>query len=192
VSVPIGRVAHERRRVLIPAGVLALANLALHAFVIYPAAQRTDAAEERALRSRDVLAAAQREHAQAESLVRSSRDADRALERFYGEVLPSSLAGARRITYSRLAELARETNLLYERRSFETEERQGSGLQGLRIAMDLEGDYRDVRDFVYRLESSPEFVVIEQVTLDTGADEDAPLLLSLHLATYFRSAADGR
>lgn len=191
MSLPLARVAREWRHVLIPVGILALLNLALQMFVIYPASLRTDAAEQRAAQSRQALADAQRDQAQAEAVVRSSRDADQDLERFYGDVLPASLAAARRMTYARLAQLASETNLLYDRRSFEQEPQRQSDLTILRITMDLEGDYRDVRDFIYRLESSPEFVVIEEVTLDTGSDEDAPLALSMRLATYFRSARDG-
>lgn len=191
MSLPLARVAREWRHVLIPVGIVALLNLALQMFVIYPASLRTDAAEQRAAQSRQALADAQRDQAQAEAVVRSSRDADQDLERFYGDVLPASLAAARRMTYARLAQLARETNLLYDRRSFEQEPQRQSDLTILRITMDLEGDYRDVRDFIYRLESSPEFVVIEEVTLDTGSDEDAPLALSMRLATYFRSARHG-
>ena len=191
MSLPVARAAHEWRRVLIPIGILALVNVALHLFVIYPASLRTDAAEQRAARSREALAAAQRDHAQAEAVVQTSRAADQDLQRFYGDVLPASLAAARRMTYSRLAQLARETNLLYDRRSFAPDARRQGDLTGLRITMDLEGDYRDVREFIYRLESSPEFVVIEEVTLDTGADEQAPLALSMRLATFFRSAGDG-
>jgi len=187
----MARVAHEWRRVLIPVGMLALVNVALHLFVIYPASLRTDAAEQRAARSREALAAAERDHAQAEAVVQTSRAADQDLQRFYGDVLPASLAAARRMTYSRLAQLARETNLLYDRRSFQSDARRRGDLTALRITMDLEGDYRDVREFIYRLESSPEFVVVEAVTLDTGTDEQAPLALSMRLATFFRSTGDG-
>jgi Tfp pilus assembly protein PilO len=191
MSLPLGRIAREWRRVLVPVGLLALVNVALHLFVIYPASIRAQSAEQRAARSRQVLADARREHAQAEAVVQSSRAADQDLERFYGDVLPASLAGARRMTYTRLAQLAREANLLYDRRSFEPDAQQKSALSALRIAMDLEGDYRDVREFIYRLESAPEFVVIEEVTLDTGTDENAPLALSMQLATFFRSSDGG-
>jgi len=191
MTLPLGRIAREWRHVLIPVSALALIVIALQLFVIYPASLRADAAEQRAARARDMLAEAQREHARAEAVVSSSRAADQDLRRFYGDVLPASLAAARRMTYARLADLARETNLLYDRRSFDPDARQKGDLASLRITMDLEGDYRDVREFVYRLESSPEFVVIEEITLDTGADENAPLALSMRLATYFRSGSDG-
>lgn len=191
MSLPLARVAKEWRHVLIPAAILAAVNLALYLFVIYPASLRTDAAEQRAAESRQARAAAEREHGQAQAVVQSSRAAGEDLQRFYGDVLPANLAAARRMTYARLAQLARETNLLYDRRSFEPDRQRDGDLTALRITMDLEGDYRDVREFIYRLESSPEFVVIEEVTLDTGVDEHAPLVLSMQLATYFRSRGDG-
>ena len=36
--------------------------------------------------------------------------------------------------------------------------------------MVLEGDYRDVRRFIHKLETAPEFVVIEDVGAGAGRD----------------------
>src|SRR4026208_2238396 len=91
--------------------------------------------------------------------------ADAELKTFYDDVLPADLAGARRMTYARLAQLARDANLKYEHRTYEPDESYKGDLQKLEIVMDLSGDYDDVRNFVHRLETSPEFVVIEKMTL---------------------------
>jgi Tfp pilus assembly protein PilO len=188
---PITRVASEWRRVLVPLAVLAVINVAVYAFAVYPMSQRAAGAERRAQASRDALASARQEHARAQAVVNSTSQATAGLGRFYGDVLPADLAGARRMTYARLAQLARETNLLYDRRSFERDDGYGGALEKLNITMELEGDYRDIREFIYRLEASPEFVVIEDVALSSGADEEAPLTLTLRLATYFRGQDDG-
>jgi len=56
--------------------------------------------------------------------------------------------------------------------------------------MSLKGEYQDLRQFIYELESSPEFIIIDDVTL-SQPEADKPLVLSLQLSTYYRLAADG-
>ena len=44
-------------------------------------------------------------------------------------------------------------------------------LDDLNIGMELTGDYADMRDFIYDLETSPEFVAIEGVALAEDAQQ---------------------
>jgi hypothetical protein len=44
-----------------------------------------------------------------------------------------------------------------------------------------------MRDFIYQLETAPEFVVIDNVQLAEGADRDGSLVVTLDLSTYFRN-----
>ena len=60
----------------------------------------------------------------------------------------------------------------------------------LRISMVLEGDYDSVRRFIYELETTPGFVIIDDVTLAQN-DPDRPLALSLELSAYFRTGLNG-
>jgi hypothetical protein len=52
--------------------------------------------------------------------------------------------------------------------------------------MELAGSYVDIRNFIHEIESSPEFVVIDNVGLTEGAGTDA-LRLDVQLSTYFRT-----
>ena len=55
----------------------------------------------------------------------------------------------------------------------------------------LTGDYRDVRRFIYSLETAPEFIVLENVALTSAAEQPGRTLgMNLEIATYYR-AADG-
>ncbi len=54
--------------------------------------------------------------------------------------------------------------------------------------MVLQGEYENIRRFVYELETAPEFVIIDDVTL-TQADAAKPLTLTLELSTYYRLGA---
>jgi Tfp pilus assembly protein PilO len=187
---PLTRIAGEWRRVLLPLAVLAIVDVAVYAFVVYPMTLSAAGAARRADTARQARVAAEREFELAQAVVRSSGVAAGDLQRFYTKVLPADLPAVRRMTYARLAELARETNLLYDRRSFEEDPAYRGTLKRLQITMDLEGNYRDIREFIYRLESAPEFVVIEDLALSSGNDEEAPLALTLRLATYFREGGE--
>jgi type IV pilus assembly protein PilO len=179
------RIAADKRRVLIPLAIAAVANLALWLFVVYPLETRARTAESRAQAARTNLAQATVEYRAAEALRTGRVRADQQLTRFYNEVLPHDQAGARRITYLRLARLADQANLRHERRSFSPEVDEDSALARLDMTITLNGQYRDVRRFIHSLETSPEFIVIEGVSL-TQAERDEPLSLALKLATYYR------
>ena len=138
------------------------------------------------------LLAAQRDNRSAEA-ARAARDrASSALTTFYSDVLPHDLAGARRITYLRLAQLARKEELRAQRRSSEPEEPgRNSSLRRLKISMTLAGDYENMRQFIYQLETTPDFVVIDDITLSEAGEPGSPLVLTLALSTYYQAHADG-
>ena len=63
-----------------------------------------------------------------------------------------------------------------------------SSLERLRVSYALAGDYDDIRSLIYDIETAPDFLVIENVFLSEGQDEQAPLTLTLEVSTYFRTA----
>jgi Tfp pilus assembly protein PilO len=186
------RIAREKRPWLLALAALAAINLGLYVAVVYPLAAQVAAAEGRASRAAGDLAQATREEQQARHTVSGKARAADELARFYQEILPGDQAEARRITYLRLAQMARGANLRFERRTFVAQEVRNSQLSRLDMAMVLRGSYQDIRRFIHDLETSPEFVVITNVALaqQRRVEGDA-LELTLALATYFRTA-DGR
>lgn len=187
--IPVRRVIEEKRRFVLPLFVVLLANLVLYAVAVYPLERRVNGAEEQAQIARAARLAGEREHAIARATLEGKDRADRELRKFYAEVLPGDQPSARRITYLRLARLAREAGLEPGRSTFETEALKGSTLTRLGMSLDLQGDYSAIRRFVYLLETAPEFTIIENVTL--ASSEQGPLNLTLSLATYYRTRADG-
>ena len=72
-----------------------------------------------------------------------------------------------------------------------TPERQpDSPLARLRTTLVLSGGYRNVRRFIYELETAPAFVVIEEVLLEQGTGDTADLVLTLGVSTYYRVESD--
>ena len=115
--------------------------------------------------------------------------ADLELRKFYKEVLPANESQAVRLTWLRVAQIARESNVRHQRIASEPSTEKGSDLSKLTSMFVLTGDYQDVRRFLYALETAPEFLVLERVEL-TGGDQqrDRGLSVILQVATYYRAA----
>jgi Tfp pilus assembly protein PilO len=182
------RAVSEHRRLVLILGVALLVNTILYVVVVYPLSQRVANIEQRNQAAERALAQARMEHAQATGTLTGKARASAELTTFYQDVLPKDLAGARRLTYLRLARLAREANLEYDRSSYEPVVDTNSTLTRLQIQMVLSGTYAEMRDFIYQLETASEFVVIDNVVLAEGSEESGSLVVTLDLSTYFRGA----
>jgi Tfp pilus assembly protein PilO len=189
MRVPLKRILFEKRRLVVPLVGGLLVNALIFAFAVYPLTIRARGAENREATALIQLAGAERDQAAARAALDGKRRTDAALETFYREVLPANLAGARQITYLHLAQLAQKEGLRAGRRSTEPESDRDSTLGRLRVSMVLQGDYEDVRRFIYDLESASEFFVIEDVGLVEGSEPNAPLMVTLTVATYYRAGA---
>jgi hypothetical protein len=187
-----GRVYREKRASLVVLAVLALANAAFFGGVVYPLQSRVASADQRAAAAATELAAAEREHGLASETLLGKEKAQVELMRFYEEILPSNQSAARRITYLRLAELAREADLAFDQRTFSVADLRESSLNRLDITMLLTGPYDSVRQFIHELEETQEFIVITGVELVQRRTNDSALELTLRLATYYRTADDGQ
>jgi type IV pilus assembly protein PilO len=102
-------------------------------------------------------------------------------------VLPATASAAQRLTYLRLAQLARDANVRLERGSNSIKREKNSTLSKVSTDYMLTGDYRDVRRFIYSLETAPEFVVLENVALSSDQQAEHGLSVQIDVATYFRS-----
>ena len=191
MRITAARILTDKRALIVPLGIALLANVAIYALAVYPLSIKMRGASVRASRAAEDLASARRDAQSARATESSEIRAREELQRFYTKVLPRDLAGARRITYLRLAQLADHNNLRSERRSAAPQAGRDSTLGRLYITMVLEGDYEDIRRFVYQLETAPEFVVIDDVSLTEGAESTSPLVLTLQLSAYYRDQTDG-
>ena len=185
------RVMREHRRVVVPLAIALGVNVVLYAAVVYPLSQRVANIEQRDRTAEEQLQAAQRDYGQARGTLTGKDRAAAELATFYNDVLPSNLAGARRLTHLRLAQLARESNLKFVRATFESVGPKEGTLVQLKIGMDLSGTYSDIRAFIHQLETAPEFVVIDNITLGQGNDA-GPLAVRVQLSTYYRNAGAPR
>lgn len=181
------RILQEKRGWIVGLVVLAMLDAGLYVFGVLPLRSRVASMDEQALRAGAEFAQAARQLALSEKTVSGKSRAADQLRKFYEEVLPPDQAGARRVTHLDLAKLAGKVNLRVERKTqIETQEK-GSALVRLDSDVVLQGGYADVREFLYELETAPEFVVINDVELAQRETEGADLVLTLSVSTYYRA-----
>jgi Tfp pilus assembly protein PilO len=179
-------IAEHRRTVYMLVGGVVL-NLLVFAFLVYPLQSDVASVEQRTKSAEDALASAEGDFSRANGTLTGKDRATKELDTFYSSVLAQDLPGARRLTFARLAQLASSSRLDFERRKYEPVIERGSNLTRLKVTMDLAGSYANVRDFIHEIESSPEFVVIDDVALTEVGESADSLRLTLQLSTYFRT-----
>ena len=185
------RIFVEKRALIIPVAVGVVLNIAAYLFVVRPLALKSAGVADRAAAARQALAVAERDLAAARALVTGTSRADEELATFYEQVLPPDQNSARRLTYLSIYHLARKMNVKFLDRKTEVEPPKRDARVGRwKIRTELQGDYENLRQFIYALESAPEFVIIDDVTL-AEANQNEPLALTVNLSTYFRLRPDG-
>ena len=188
----LGQIFGDYRRLILALAVVAIVNMAVDALVIYPLSLKVGSSERRAATVTEQLRAAQKDSDGVHATLAKTGQAESDLARFYKDVLPADISGARRLTYARLASMASEHNLNIVQRSYALDDSYKGRLERLQIEMSINGEYPDIRDFIYAVETAPEFVVIENVGVTEGARAQSGLTVALRLATYFRGGQDGR
>ena len=185
------RIVVEKRALIVPLLVGAIANVAVYALVVYPLGVKSAGAADRAVAAAQALQAAEREQAAAAALVTGKSRADEELSTFYDKVLPGDQAAARNLTYATLPALARKTNVKFLDRNVDVPIlAKGARLGVLKIRTRWQGDYESLRHFIYELESAPAFVIIDDVSIAQN-EANKPLTLMLQLSTYYRVGANG-
>jgi Tfp pilus assembly protein PilO len=185
------RIFVEKRVLIIPVALGVVLNIAAYLFVVRPLAVKSAGVADRAIAAKQALTLAERDLAAARALVTGTSRADEELATFYEQVLPADQNSARRVTYLSLYHLARKMNVKFLDRKTEVETPKRDARVGRwKIRTELQGDYENLRQFIYALESAPEFVIIDDVTLSQN-DAAKPLTLTIELSSYYRLDAHG-
>ena len=182
----LNRIVAEKRTGITVVAVMVVAAVGLYVLAVYPLTIRAAAIRARQAASVQALASAQQSYDAVRATIDRKGAASDQLERFYGEILPPDLAGARGITYARLAALAGRYNLVMERRSSASEQDDTSDLARLRMTTLLAGEWADIRAFIAAVEDAPEFIVIQEIVLSQSEEVGASLALALGVSTYYR------
>ena len=184
------RIFAERRSLLVPLFALLIIDAVLVGAVVLPMRTTVAAAEDEASEARTLLAQANQRMKMMQA-ARSSRDrAEKELATFYGSILPSTQAAASRVLLVEVARLARENNLRLGAQAWEEEKVKDSSLRRLIAKVDLIGDYGAVLRFIYDVETSESFLVINSISLSQATRQaggaSGALQLSVDMGTYYR------
>ena len=188
------RVLAEKRSIVFPLLLFVIANVVLYAVVVFPLGHQVASAHAEATHQHEQLYAARLELKTARATVTGKAQADEALQQFYKAVLPGDQGTALRLTYTRLAALAHQANVKLEHGVNAVSREKGSTLAKLTTTYSLSGDYRNVRKFIYAIETAPEFIVIDNIALQSAGDQGQPnrgLGMTLEISTYFRAPNGG-
>ena len=186
----VRRVLHEHRAWIWPLAVLLALNVLALVLAILPMSRAVAASESRAAAASADAGVAATELAAA-TTARDGRDiATRELGTFHRDVLPQGVGAARRLLQLKIAQLARAHDVTFARSIATPESIRGSELARLQANIELVGRYRDVRQFLYELETSKDFVIVDSIVLSEGEDATAPLNLTLVISTYFKAVPD--
>jgi Tfp pilus assembly protein PilO len=182
------RIVSERRAVVVPVLTVLAINIAVLALAVFPLQASVSGDESRAGDVKFDLANALRAERIANETQASTVRADEELKTFYSDVLPRSHAAARNLLFVQLRQFSSENNVKFETNTFEPEPVDDSSLVRFRVDTQLTGSYADIRQFLYDIETSGDFYVIEQVKLAESALEPGAgsrLEVVLQIVTYY-------
>jgi Tfp pilus assembly protein PilO len=182
----VRRIVQEHRTSILAVGIALAANVLVYALVVYPMADRVANIERTSQEAQNDLRTARGEYERANGMLTGKDKAAQELSTFYSTVLPKGFVGARRLTTLKLLQLARQNDLDAGGLSAQPVVSADSTLRQLRLQMDLAGSYANMRSFIHQLEVSPDFVVIDNISLREGADDGGTLVVNLELSTYYR------
>ena len=185
------RVLIEKKFSIVSVVAVLAIDVVLQLFVLYPWTVRSQTYERERLDVIEKQEVVRRESEAIHKMVQAKTDAEAELDRFYRDVLPQGLAGARVESFSRLTSLAALHGLTMERRSSSPMVVERSPLRRLDISMLLQGEYHDLRRFIYDLEVGKEFLVIEEIVLRRDETVRDGEVLDLGLSTYYLSEGAG-
>lgn len=185
----VRRIVSENRRTIWILAAALVVNAALYALVVSPLSERVQTEEQQAADTTRSLNAAQRMFSTAEGTVSGKQRAEDELQQFYKEVLPPDLSGARR-AFSHLDHLAEMSDVRRISSRTPPEPERTGELRKLTRTLVLSGEYANIRQFIHELETIPEFLVLESITVMQSA-EGRELNVTARVATYYRAGTDG-
>ena len=184
------RIFAERRSLLVPLFALLIIDGVLLGAVVFPLRSSVASAEQDAAAAQSTLAQANQRMKMMQAAQTSRDRAEKELATFYGSVLPKGQVEASRILLVEIARLARENNLRLGARAWEPEKVKDSDLQRLTGKVDLTGDYGAILRFIYDVETSEQFLVINSISLAQATRQvggaSGALQLSIEMGTYYR------
>jgi hypothetical protein len=184
------RVYRERRGLVLPLLLLVAISIGTLALGVFPLSRHVAGLESDAIDANMALKLAQADEIKAKHERTSKERAEIDLHKFYADVLPGDFVAASELTNKNMVQWARESGIVFSSGQFrpaKTDEKTKSRLTKMTGKVTLKGAYTGIVNFLYRVETAEEFIVIEEVNLNQpGSSETGTNLeLDLVVSTYF-------
>lgn len=180
------RVFAERKGLVLPLLVALAVNIGVLALGVFPLQASVAGDENRATAVKMQLAEAQRMQRHANDTRASQVRADQELKQFYSDVLPGSHAEARNLLYLELRNIAVQNGLSFTSGISKREAVEDSALMRISTNVSLNGNYSNIRRFLYDFETAEEFFIVESVKLGPSTRrEGGSLEVALAVTTYY-------
>ena len=178
------RILNDNRKFVIAIAIALSVNVLFYLVAVYPLKTRAIRINGQTLAAEEAFQLAQDRLEGINRIKRQNDEANRQLLRFYREVLPVNLSGARSAIYTRLFRLIGDLELKYERRNVSEERGDTDKLSRVSTRMVISGKYHEVREFIYKIELAQEFFLIDRILLEQK-EEGPDLTLTLDVSTYY-------
>jgi Tfp pilus assembly protein PilO len=179
-------IREEWLKVSIFLGVVAVANLILYAALNLPRMHREATEEGRVTVLTQNLGEVSRRVGLMKDLDQRFEGEKTKVKTFYDDVLGTK--DGRMIQIQReVRAIAASLGMDPETIAYQPEYLDKVGLVRFGINVPLSGDYRNLRQFINKIEKSENFLIVDSVTLSGAKDGGALLDLNIHLTTFFDS-----
>jgi Tfp pilus assembly protein PilO len=179
-------IREERAKVAAALGALAVANLLLYVALNLPRMHRQGVEERRVSALTQNLSEVSRRVTLMKDLDQRFEGEKAKVETFYNDILGTKDDRMIRIQRE-VRSIASSLGMDPETIAYQPELLDKLGLVRFTISVPLVGDYRNLRQFISKIEKSSNFLIVDSVTLGGARDGGALLNLNIHLSTYFDS-----
>jgi len=184
------RVYRERRGLVLPLALFTALSVGALALGVFPLTRHVAGLESDAADADLALKLAKADEVKAKHERTSKERAQGDLQKFYAEILPSDFVSASDLTNKYLVRWAKEAGIVFSSGQFrpaKTDEKSKTRLTKMTGKVTLKGGYPGIRQFLYRVETAEEFIVIEEVNLNQPGNSETGTSLELDLvvSTYF-------
>jgi Tfp pilus assembly protein PilO len=182
---------HQRRRALVALLAWAALNAAVYFTYTLPRSLQERSVAARLAVLRDEVESERRAVAERRQRAQTIEANARDVGRFFREAVAAR--GASLVPILRQIEaLARERGLRVGSQSFRHEKLGGLDLDRFVVTMPVSGAYRQLVDFVVRLEGSSFFITLDQVSARGQGPGGGQAQIDMVLSCYFRAGDDGQ
>jgi hypothetical protein len=188
------RVYQEKRVVVLPLLVFLLANVGAFFLGVLPLRRSVTTAADDKINADIKLGLAKRAELATRTAGTSKDTADAELAKFYDQILPADFSSATNLISFWVESTARSSGVQYKAIETAPAPIRDSKLTRVTGKFTLQGTYANIRRFLYAVETTQDFLVVDRVELaQPGTQQTSTTIeVALTISTFYRPKAEPR